>query len=386
MDFPVNIISASAFGSFGDIYRFEDGSGDALGPLLLGRSSYCGFGRVQGQGLDQNETEEGGVGGHLDVGRSRSVTTMATATTMAASSTMILSSRSSRFGLAEMNRNVVQPSMDIGEQRQQYHRQQTGISMSFSMLLASSLTEEPTRMNPKRFELEQETIFVLGMRLSVTKNDILMFFSSVGMIAVDHASKPRIFVYKNKQNGRSKGEATITYIRPFMAEMAVRCLNASKFMEKTITVLPAYLSTRKGRGIRYRYPREFAPSNNREHQQDRQQQNRQRRPRKWRPARDNWYCMTCRNSNFVWRSNCNRCKASKSEYAAEPLFSGSPSFMRVARRWRIHKTDWECCYCFNKNFWYRQRCNRCHAPKAVDTPKPVTPPRSDKWELKLGSD
>ncbi|KRF97395.1 uncharacterized protein Dwil_GK28321, partial [Drosophila willistoni] len=199
MDFPVNIISASAFGSFGDIYRFEDGSGVVRGPLLLGRSSYCGFGRVQGQGLDQNETEEGGVGGHRDA---------ATATTMAASSTMILSSRSSRFGLAEMNRNVVQPSMDIGEQRQQqYHRQQTAISMSFSMLLARSLTEEPTRMTPnilpsvdgvlfimfgqERFELEPETIFVLGMRLSETKNDILMFFSSVGMIAVDHASKPR---------------------------------------------------------------------------------------------------------------------------------------------------------------------------------------------------
>ncbi|EDW71902.2 uncharacterized protein Dwil_GK22179 [Drosophila willistoni] len=263
MDFPVNIISASAFGSFGDIYRFEDGSGDARGPLLLGRSSYCGFRRVQGQGLDQNETEEGGVGGHRDVSRRHSVTTMATATTMAASSTMILSSRSSRLGIAEMNRNVVQPSMDIGEQRQQqYHRQQTGISMSFSMLLARSLTEEPTRMNPnilpsvdgvpfimlgqERFELEPEAIFVLGMRLSVTKNAILMFFSSVGMFAVDHASKPRIFVYKNKQNGRSK----------------------------------AYLSTRKGRGIRFRYPREFAPSNNREHQQDRQQLNRQRRPRK----------------------------------------------------------------------------------------------------------
>ncbi|KRG00430.1 uncharacterized protein Dwil_GK28328 [Drosophila willistoni] len=188
-------------------------------------------------------------------------------------------------------------------------------------------------LGQERFELEPEVIFVLGMRLSVTKNDILMFFSSVGMIAVDHASKPRTI----------KG-----------------CLNGSKFMGETITVLPAYLSTRKGRGIRYRYPREFAPSNNREHQQDRQQQNRQRRPRKWRPARDNWYCMSCRNSNFVWRSNCNRCKASKSEYAAEPLFSGSPSFMR---RW-----------------------NRCHAPKTVDTPKPVTPPRSDKWELKLGSD
>ncbi|XP_046869433.1 RNA-binding protein cabeza-like [Drosophila willistoni] len=241
-------------------------------------------------------------------------------------------------------------------------------------------------LGQERFELEPETIFVLGMRLSVTKNDILMFFSSVGMIAVDHASKPRIFVYKNKQNGRSKGEATITYISPFMAEMAIRCLNGSKFKDETITVLPAYLSTRKGRGIRYRYPREFSPSNNREHQQDRQQQNRQRRPRKWRPARDDRYCMSCRNSNFVWRSNCNRCKASKSEYAAEPLFSGSPFFMRVARRWRIHKTDWECCYCFNKNFWYRQRCTRCHAAKAVDTPKPVTPPRSDKLELKLGSD
>ncbi|XP_046869172.1 uncharacterized protein LOC124461750 [Drosophila willistoni] len=109
MDFPINIISASAFGSFGDIYRFEDGSGNASGPFLFGRSSYCGFGRVQGQGLDQNETEEGGVGGHRDMGRRHSVTTMV----------IILSSRSSRFGLAEMNINVVQPSVDIGEQRQQ---------------------------------------------------------------------------------------------------------------------------------------------------------------------------------------------------------------------------------------------------------------------------
>ncbi|XP_068157428.1 RNA-binding protein FUS isoform X2 [Drosophila tropicalis] len=395
--------SASPFGSFGDIFRFEDGSGDASGPLL-GSSSYCGFGVVQGQGQGQgqNETEGGGVGGsgvggQDENGANRNVTTM---TTAMASSTMILSSRTSRFGLADMNRNV----MDIGEQRQQQHqRQTTGISMSFSMLLARSLTAEPTRcMNPnifpsvdgvpfimlgqERFELEPKTIFVLGMRLNVTKNDILMFFSSVGMIEVnEHAKRPKIFVYKNRQTGRSKGEATITYISPFMAEMAIRCLNGSKFMGETITVLPAYLSTRKGRGIRYRYPREFAPSNNREQQQDRQQRRRQQRQRKWRPARDNWYCTSCRNSNFVWRSNCNRCKARKSEYAAEPNFSGSASFMKVARRWRIMKTDWECCYCFNKNFWYRQKCNRCHAPKAADIPKPVTPPRSDKWELELGN-
>ncbi|XP_046868814.1 homeobox protein Hox-D12-like [Drosophila willistoni] len=257
--------SASTFGSFGDIYRFEDGSGDERGPLLLGRSSYCGFGRFQGQGLDQNETEEGGVGGHRDVGRRHSVTTMATATTMAASLTMILSSRSSRFGLAEMNRNVVQPSMDIGEQRQQqYHRQQTGISMSFSMLLARSLTEEPTRINPnilpsvdgvpfimlgqERFELEPETIFVLGMNKCIKRVLPLKSTITEGPL-VSCPSTPSSVTPRKPVGRKNHSEYQVSEMElEFKSNMYLtpeKCQQLAEKLQLTDRQLKAWLSNRR---------------------------------------------------------------------------------------------------------------------------------------------
>ncbi|XP_003736839.2 uncharacterized protein [Drosophila pseudoobscura] len=223
----------------------------------------------------------------------------------------------------------------------------------------------------EQYVLQPDTIFVLGMRPSITKNDIIVCFGKIGHIKVDEGTdKPKIFVYKDKLTGRSKGEATITYVSPLSAHAAITAMSGRRFMGHTLTVLPAYLSTRAG-SVRYSYPRHPRSDTGE------QQQQHPRTP-KWKPASDNWSCLVCRNSNFVWRSSCNRCQAEK----------GTAPTPGVGPGRRPHNNDWLCDGCNNINFWYRKRCNLCNFPKAEETASDsaVNPTmEKEKWELVLQS-
>lgn len=223
-----------------------------------------------------------------------------------------------------------------------------------------SLPVPSIQIGEEKFTLCRDTTFVLGMRLNVTKNDIITFFGKIGHIKVDERTlKPKIYVYKNKLTGRSRGKATITYTSAYSAQAAIHFLDGSKFLGQTLSVLPAYRSIRPGHGVCYGYAQDPAI------QQPRQQ-------KKWKPAIDNWVCQLCQNSNFVWRLNCNRCRVSKSEAIV-------PSTDNLASSWRSYKYDWTCGHCFNVNFWYREECNRCHAVKVE--PKCSSDSDKDKWEL-----
>lgn len=227
-------------------------------------------------------------------------------------------------------------------------------------LTRQSLPVPSIQIGEEKFTLCRDTTFVLGMRLNVTKNDIITFFGKIGHIKVDERTlKPKIYVYKNKLTGRSRGKATITYTSAYSAQAAIHFLDGSKFLGQTLSVLPAYRSIRPGHGVCYGYAQDPAI------QQPRQQ-------KKWKPAIDNWVCQLCQNSNFVWRLNCNRCRVSKSEAIV-------PSTDNLASSWRSYKYDWTCGHCFNINFWYREECNRCHAVKVE--PKCSSDSDKDKWEL-----
>lgn len=227
-------------------------------------------------------------------------------------------------------------------------------------LTRQALPVPSIQIGEEKFTLCRDTTFVLGMRLNVTKNDIITFFGKIGHIKVDERTlKPKIYVYKNKLTGRSRGKATITYTSAYSAQAAIHFLDGSKFLGQTLSVLPAYRSIRPGHGVCYGYAQDPAI------QQPRQQ-------KKWKPAIDNWVCQLCQNSNFVWRLNCNRCRVSKSEAII-------PSTDNLASSWRSYKYDWTCGHCFNINFWYREECNRCHAVKVE--PKCSSDSDKDKWEL-----
>ncbi|XP_016950821.1 uncharacterized protein LOC108025074 [Drosophila biarmipes] len=366
--------------AFNDIYRYENGSGDATGNLLLGRN---------GERFCRDEAGEDDRAAQLEGPMSISPSSSLVASTSSSCPTGeslnqgMDSNRSDeqvdRGDMTEMGEFGALSQLTEEEQREQrppFSPSMGGNTsyMVFPRTAADYMPRLPlARHTPylnvgqEQYVIQQDTIFVLGMRLNVTKNDIIVFFGKLGMIKTDEATnKPKIFVYKNKMTGRSKGEATITYTTPFSAQAAISCLSGAKFMGQTLTVLPAYLSTRRG-SVRYIYPKELnCPENQR-----------RQRALRWKPASDNWVCMICRNSNFVWRASCNRCQAAKLTAAQDKGASSN------ARRWRPQKTDWPCGFCFNLNFWYRAKCNRCHAPKSDDPPASGSGSEEDTWELLL---
>ncbi|XP_017083554.1 TATA-binding protein-associated factor 2N [Drosophila eugracilis] len=360
---------------FNDIYRFENGGGDASGSLMLGQEDdhFCGEETPQSTSISPSSS-------------------MVASTSCSCPTT---SGESLNLG-TDQERDVQLNQCDMVERGEMTtmddNREQDGDQripflpcmggntsyMVFPRTAADymprlALPRHPTYLNigQEQYIIQPETIFVLGMRLNVTKNDIILFFGKLGLIRMDEANnKPKIFVYKNKMTGRSKGEATITYVSSFSAQAAISCLSGAKFMGQTLTVLPAYLSTRRG-SVRYSYPREMNTPENQ----------RRQRALRWKPASDNWVCMLCRNSNFVWRSCCNRCRADKLT-ASQDQGAGTSTGASNARRWRPQKSDWPCGFCFNLNFWYRVKCNRCHAARSDGPPSSETE-ENDTWELLL---
>ncbi|KAH8359443.1 hypothetical protein KR093_006775 [Drosophila rubida] len=402
-----------------DMFRYEDGGGDACGSLLLGED-YCstykddtiGGAAAPNANNNNNNISGGGVGGSSNnsnnaansentkiINSGNGITTMnnstenggpmntsATTTTTAAAAVLAAKAAAAAAAAAATATNMTS-LLELQAQQQQPLQKQDKVNDEADKPLdafdmQSSITGNrgaplgclwssqfrlprpaPTiQIGEEKFVLRTDTIFVLGMRLNVTKNDIIVFFGKMGHIKMDELTlKPKIFVYKNKLTGRSKGEATITYTSPYAAQAAIHYLDGAKFLGQVLSVVPAYLSTRPGKSVRFSYAQDPIID-----------QQRRQRQKKWKPAIDNWVCELCRNSNFVWRLSCNRCQVSKSEAVTNPVAGGQGT-------WRPRKRDWTCGFCFNVNFWYRQKCNRCRAPKAVLQSSSESD--RDKWEL-----
>jgi len=86
--------------------------------------------------------------------------------------------------------------------------------------------------------------------------------------------------------------------------------------------------------------------------------------------KQDWDCPKCNNSNFSFRTECNRCGESKGR--------GDSNYRRDDRRGRDHRrggddrrdnrnthgdNDWDCPKCNNSNFAFRTECNRCGESK-----------------------
>ncbi|XP_060648815.1 uncharacterized protein LOC132786328 [Drosophila nasuta] len=376
-----------------DMFRYEDGGGDACGSLLLGED-FCGTfkddtigGVNSGSSSSSNNATNGENDKNMNGGNSITTiknttegglmdSTSATSTTKV-TATAVAAKTTNMTSLLELQAQQQQSLQQRDKVNDEAEKPLDAFDMQSSMtdnrgaplgcLWSSQLRlprPAPTiQIGEEKFVLRTDTIFVLGMRLNVTKNDIIVFFGKMGHIKMDELTlKPKIFVYKNKLTGRSKGEATITYTSPYAAQAAIHYLDGAKFLGQVLSVVPAYLSTRPGKSVRFSYAQDPIID-----------QQRRQRQKKWKPAIDNWVCELCRNSNFVWRLSCNRCQVSKSEAIANPVAGSGQG------TWRPRKRDWTCGFCFNVNFWYRQKCNRCRAPKAEL--QSGSESDRDKWEL-----
>lgn len=104
-----------------------------------------------------------------------------------------------------------------------------------------------------------DSVFVAGLPESVTESEIETFFGSIGVIKVSFfnqltyvktltflivvqidkkTGKPKIWLFKDRDTGAPKGEATITYDDPSAASAAIQWFNGSHlFLDKSVFVI-----------------------------------------------------------------------------------------------------------------------------------------------------
>lgn len=132
---------------------------------------------------------------------------------------------------------------------------------------------------------QEDTIFVQGMNPETSETEIADYFGAIGIIKKDKRTmKPKIWIYKDKESGRPKGEATVTYEDANAAQSAIGWFDNKDFNGSMIKVsLAQRYNTWQNKGGQER--------------------------------EGDWICSDCSNKNFAWRNECNRCKSAKPEGA-----------------------------------------------------------------------
>lgn len=147
--------------------------------------------------------------------------------------------------------------------------------------------------------------------------------------------KPKIWLYKNKETGMSKGEATVTYDDANAAASAINWFDNKDFNGASIRVSLAQRQnnwqksggfgnrggpnkSREGGGSRF-------DNNGPPRNDDRRQGGGNQSGGGGRGREGDWTCQSCNNTNFAWRNECNRCKEPKSGESGTPPASGGYS-------------------------------------------------------------
>ena len=82
-----------------------------------------------------------------------------------------------------------------------------------------------------------------------------------------------------------------------------------------------------------------------------------------------WVCSICQNYNFYGRMRCNRCNKDKcqGDFEGKPLHlqrfdeqnSAEANLKKKKKMLAERVGDWVCAFCKNLNFSFRKQCNRC---------------------------
>ncbi|XP_015173549.1 PREDICTED: HIV Tat-specific factor 1 homolog [Polistes dominula] len=108
------------------------------------------------------------------------------------------------------------------------------------------LTKEQKKAEAKRksqepptwFEIDERhntAIYVSGLPLDITMEEITELFNKCGLIARDEKNKDKIKLYRDS-NGELKGDALCTYIKVESVELALKILDGWKIRGKTLSV------------------------------------------------------------------------------------------------------------------------------------------------------
>lgn len=80
-------------------------------------------------------------------------------------------------------------------------------------------------------QIQRDTIFVQNLPKDVTAEDLAQNFGAIGIIKRDkRTNMPKIWIYKDKNTGLGKGEATVTYDDEAAAVAAIDWFNGDYFL------------------------------------------------------------------------------------------------------------------------------------------------------------
>ncbi|XP_066509251.1 RNA-binding protein EWS-like isoform X2 [Hoplias malabaricus] len=180
---------------------------------------------------------------------------------------------------------------------------------------------------------ENSTIYITGLTENATLPEMADFFKHTGPIRINRRlGQPAINIYTDRETGKPKGDATLSYEEPQVARAAVEHFDGKEFQGRRLKVSMARRKMVPGgmRGMPMRggpdrggmmgrggerggFPPRGGPRGG-------MGWNGPPGPNNIQKRAGDWECPNagCGNQNFSWRTECNQCKAPKPEGLGPP--------------------------------------------------------------------
>nr|XP_021336371.1 RNA-binding protein EWS-like isoform X10 [Danio rerio] len=185
--------------------------------------------------------------------------------------------------------------------------------------------------HPGEQDSENSTIYITGLTENATLPEMAEFFKHTGAIRINRRlNQPAINIYTDKDSGKPKGDATLSYEEPAFAKPAVEHFDGKEFQGRRLKVSMARRKPMIG-GMRGGMPMRGGPGMDRGGMMGRGGErggfpprggprggmgwNGGPQPGNVQKRAGDWECpnVGCGNQNFSWRMECNQCKAPKPE-------------------------------------------------------------------------